>query len=93
MWLLNYLLSAFTSLPKSRNEVHFEGEWTETHSGEHLLIVEDDEGADKLIIFSTVNNVQNLAEADKVFMNDCPRLLYQIFTIHAYNSFAYCLLP
>ena len=64
--------SQLPSLPKSMDEVHFEGEWTETHSGEHLLMVEDD-GADKLIIFSTVNNVRNLAEADKVFMNDTLR--------------------
>ena len=36
-------------------------------------MVEDDEGADNVIIFSTVNNVRNLAEADKVFMNDTLR--------------------
>ena len=50
----------------------------------------------------TTSNIRNLAEADKVFMDGtfqtCPRLFYQIFTIHAFKNgkqfpFAYCLLP
>ena len=76
---------------KSRDEVHF-GEWAETHSGEQFLMAEDGEGSNKLIIFSTtrLGNIQNLAEADKVFMDrtfqTCPGLFYQIFTIHAFKN-------
>ena len=77
---------------KSRDEVHFEEEWAETHSGEQFLMAEDGEGSNKLIIFSTtrLGNIRNLAEADKVFMDrtfqTCPRLFYQIFTIHAFKN-------
>ena len=31
-------------LPKSRDEIHFEGEWTKTYAGEQFLIIEDGEG-------------------------------------------------
>ena len=77
---------------KSRDEVHFEEEWAETHSGDQFLMAEDGEGSNKLIIFSTtrLGNIRNLAEADKVFMDrtfqTCPGLFYQIFTIHAFKN-------
>ena len=37
--------------PTSRNEVHFEGEWTQTIAGEPFLLAEDGDEDDKIIIF------------------------------------------
>ena len=88
--------------PTSRDEVHFEGEWTETNAGELFLLAEDGEGDDKIIIFSTAANLKHLSESDKIYVDGtfqtCPCLFYQIFTLHAFKHgkqfpFAYCLLP
>ncbi len=54
--------------------------------GENFLLVED--GADdKIIISATNEHLRRLAEADIAFVHGtfqtCPRLFYQIFTIHA----------
>ena len=67
--------------PTSRDEVYFEGEWTQTIAGEM-------DGDDKIIIFSTDANIRHLSEADKIYIDGtfqtCPRLFYQIFTVHAF---------
>ena len=88
--------------PTSRNEVHFEGEWTQTIAGEPFLLAEDGDGDNKIIIFSTDANIRHLSEADKIYVDGtfqtCPRLFYQIFTVHAFINgkqfpLVYCLLP
>ena len=77
-------------MPESRTDVHFEGEWTKTASGEDFLMAEDGEGEDRLIMFATEVNIKLLCEAqpsmfDGTFQT-CPRLFYQIFTIHAFKN-------
>ena len=88
-------------MPLTREEVKFEGEWTQTFSGERFLLTENGE-RDKIIIFSTTENLNSLASADDVFVGEtfhtCPQLFYQIFTIHAtrygrHFPLVYCLLP
>ena len=89
-------------LPKSRDEVHFEGEWSITHAGERFLRTEDGEGNDKIITFSTADKLKHLSESEKIYVDGtfqtCPKLFYQIFTLHSMKygkqfPFAYCLLP
>ena len=88
--------------PTSRDKVYFEGEWTQTIAGEPFLLAEDGDGDDKIIIFSTDANIRYLSEADKIYVDGtfqtCPRLFYQIITVHAFINrkqfpLVYCLLP
>ena len=65
------------------------------------MLAEDDDGDDKIIIFSTDANIRHLSEADKIYdstFQTCPRLFHQICTVHAFINekqfpFVYCLLP
>ena len=41
-------------MPTTREKVHFCGEWAKTDAGENFLLVEDGQGDEKIIIFSTV---------------------------------------
>ena len=75
------------TLPQTRGDVSFTGEWTKTSSGDQFLIADDDYKNDKLFIFGTDNNVKLLCEShtiqvDRTFQT-CPNIRYQIFTIHA----------
>ena len=89
-------------LPKYRSEVHFEGEWTRTHKGEQFLLIENGNENDRMVIFTTSDNLRYLSNADIIYMDGtfqtCPSLFYQIFTLHAFKNgkqfpFVYCLLP
>ncbi len=76
------------------------GDWTKTANGEDFLIVEHGE-EDKIIIFATDTNMKLLCEAETIYIDGtltCPRLFYQIFTMHAFKNgkqfpLVYCLLP
>ena len=89
-------------LPQSRSEVHFHGEWARTYNGSQFLIAEQGGDEDKIIIFTTTDNMRYLSEVERIYMDGtfqtCPSLFYQIFTIHAFKSgkqfpLVYCLLP
>ncbi len=78
------------------------GEWAKTASGEDFLMEEDGQGQDKLIMFATEANIKLLCEAETIYVDrtfqTCPRLFYQIFTIHAFKNgkqfpLVYALLP
>ena len=56
-------------LPQSRSQVHFEGEWTRTHIGAQFLFAEQGNQEDKIIIFTTVDNIRNLSNADRIYMD------------------------
>ena len=46
-------------MSESRADVHFEGEWTKTASGEDFLMTEDGDGEDRLVMFATeVNTIK-----------------------------------
>ena len=90
------------AMPTTRGEVHFCGEWAETDAGENFLLVEDGQGDDKIIIFATQYNLELLSQAEKIYVDGtfqiCPRLFYQIFSLHAFKNgrqfpLVYCLLP
>ena len=93
---------SLSPLPQSRSQVHFEGEWTRTHSGAQFLFAEQGNEEDKIIIFKTADNIRYLSNADRIYMDGtfqtCPNLFYQIFTCHAFKHgkqfpYMYCLLP
>ena len=82
--------------------MHFCGEWAETDAGENFLLVEDCQGDSKIVIFSTEHNLELLAQAEKIYVDGtfqiCPRVFYQIFSLHAFKNgrqfpLVYCLLP
>ena len=75
---------------------------TKIVSGEDFLIAEDGQGEEKIIIFATDRNVTLLCKAETIYVDGtletCPRLFYQVFTIHAFKNgkqflLVYCLLP
>ena len=49
-------------MPQTRAKVTFEGEWAQTLNGQPFLLVEDGE-KDKIIIFSTIENLHTHAAA------------------------------
>lgn len=65
-------------------------------------MVEDSEGAEKIIVFVSADNFQCHSEAHKILVDGifqtCPRMFYQVFTIHSFKNqkqfpFACRLLP
>ena len=72
-------------MPQSRAEVTLTGDWANTLGGESFVLGES--GAeDKIILLGTQSNLHHLAEAEYFYVDGtfetCPRLFYQIFTIH-----------
>ena len=98
-WLLFYQLSLqyappslyskrqerLPPLPKSREEVHFDGEWAKTLWGKQFLLgLRND-----VHFFSTRANLELLGCSDVLYadgtFNICPCMFYQILTIHAFK--------
>ena len=81
-------------LPRKREDVQFDGEWAKTLSGEQFLLGSHND----VYLFSTKANLELLScSADGTF-SICPRLFYQILTVHAFKHgkqfpLAYFLLP
>ena len=77
-------------MPESRADVHFDGGWTKTPSGEDFLMAKDGQGEDRLIMFATEVNIKLLCEAQTIYVDGtfqtCPSLFYQIFTIRAFKN-------
>ena len=55
-------------MSQTRAEVTFEGEWAQTLNGQPFLLVEDGE-QDKIIIFSTIENLHTLAAATNIYVD------------------------
>ena len=88
----------FPPLPQNREDIILEGEWSQTTTGENFLVHHGED----IIMFSTEANMRRLSTAKMLFMDGtfevCPRLFYQIFTIHILENekqfpMVYCLLP
>ena len=60
--------SRLPPMPESRADVHFDGEWTKTASGEDFLMAEDGQGEDRVIMFATDVNIKLLCEAQTMLM-------------------------
>ena len=59
-------------MPRSRADVHFEGEWTQTIDSKRFLLVEDGDD-DKIVIFATDDSLKFLAEAVSSLMEPSTR--------------------
>ncbi|MCP5804605.1 hypothetical protein NL322_28920, partial [Klebsiella pneumoniae] len=54
------------TIPKSRADVHFTGEWTQTSTGDDFILA-DSETHDRIILFGTKDNLRHLCGAEKLF--------------------------
>ena len=96
-------LERFPTLPQTREEIDFSGEWTRTAREEDFLLVDTGQNdQNRLVTFATVGNLEKLCEADTIYIDGAfkasPRLFYQLFTVHAvydgqHFPFVYALLP
>ncbi len=88
-------------LPKNRQDIHLEGKWTQTTTGEQFLLV-DDGDEQRVLIFATRDNLMELSASSTWYMDGTfyasPSYFCQMYTIHAMiNGFmcplVYGLLP
>lgn len=88
-------------VPLTRGDVDLDGMWVETSDGRSFLLISDGD-ADKIIAFSTDEQLRALQSADTIYMDGtfsaCPALWDQVYIIHARSgmtSYAllYALLP
>ncbi|XP_071096013.1 uncharacterized protein [Haliotis cracherodii] len=74
------------ALPRSRSAVDIEDKWSETTDGRPFLLFSDGDD-DKILAFSTAEQIQALQEADTLYMDAtftaCPGLWDQVYIIHA----------
>ena len=72
----------FPPLPKTKEEVHLEGTWTETTNSRRFVLHQDQE----MVILSTDSSLQILATTDTLLMDGtfkaAPKIYKQLFTIH-----------
>ena len=87
-------------LPKTRQEINLEGEWTRTEGGDVFL--RRVEGREPILLFTTDRNLDLLCEADVVFsdgtFSTAPKLFDQLYTFHTESQghmlpLVYSLLP
>jgi len=88
-------------LPNSLAEVKLEEPWISTSDGQPFLLFQDDD-ADKMLVFATVEQLQVLQASDTVYMDGtfsaCPNLWNQLYILHARRGsttfpLVYALLP
>lgn len=99
--LYNQRAKLIPALPQSRPDINIEGPWRLTTKGDPFLLA-DDGDADRILIFSTRDNLTHLGAATTVFADGtfytCPDLFTQLYTLHAFVDGAiyplvYALLP
>ncbi|XP_046562156.1 uncharacterized protein LOC124271132 [Haliotis rubra] len=71
--------------PRTRADVDLTGSWTETTDGQQFLVV-DSEDEDRILIFSTAEMLDILANAETIYMDGtffvCPSLWQQVYIVH-----------
>jgi hypothetical protein len=76
----------FPVLPRTREDIILEGEWTQTQDGDNWLIANDGD-AEKLLIFGSTEGLLKTARARTLFMDGTfyitPYLFAQLYTVHA----------
>ncbi|XP_071086556.1 uncharacterized protein [Haliotis cracherodii] len=74
------------ALPRSRSAVDIEDKWSETTDGRPFLLFSDGDD-DKILAFSTAEQIQAPQEADTLYMDGtftaCPGLWDEVYIIHA----------
>ncbi len=70
-------------IPHTREDVHLDGEWTETLDGRNFVLVNDGD-AERMIIFATQQNVRLLCDVDALFMDGtfkmAPEMFHQVYS-------------
>ena len=74
-------------LPKRRQDIRLEGEWTETSAGEQFLLIDEGE-ENRMLVFATQTNLEHLCNARTIYADGtfytCPGLFYQLYTWHCF---------
>lgn len=74
-------------IPNTLAEIHLDGEWAKTKDGRDLLLF-DNGSANRIIGFSTAENMEILCEASAIYMDGTfrvvPSLFLQLYTLHAF---------
>ena len=81
-------LQRFPTLPQTREDIDFSGEWTRTASGEEFLLADAGQNdPNRYIVLATAGNLEKLCNADTIYIDgtfkSSPQLFYQLFTVHA----------
>ncbi|XP_046546596.1 uncharacterized protein LOC124256665 [Haliotis rubra] len=75
------------ALPQTRGDVELDGKWTETADGQPYLLFADGEYDEKMLVFSSMDQLTVLQSADNLYMDStfssCPSLWNQVYIIHA----------
>ena len=88
-------------LPQTLQDVDLQGPWSQTHDGKRCLLFSGGD-ADKMVVFSTEDQLRLLQEADTIYMDGtftcCPQLWNQLYSLHARKDdqtypLVYALLP
>ncbi|XP_046368730.2 uncharacterized protein LOC124143716 [Haliotis rufescens] len=91
--LYRYRRKDIPALPQTRAEVQLEGNWTETTDSRPFLLFTDCD-ANKIVVFSTHDQLQALQSADTVYMDgtftSCPDPWNQVYIIHARSRSCMC---
>ena len=89
---------ALPPLPRTVEDINFDGDWSKMVNGEPFMLG----SRAGVFLFSTQGIIKLIAEAATLYMDGtfqiCPRLFYQVFTIHSFKHgqqfpLAYFLLP
>lgn len=75
-------------LPKTKNDIKIEGNWSKTFDDEQFLLAHHN---NEMLIFTTDANVKCLSECDTLYVDGtfktCPGLFVQMYSIHGlYNE-------
>ena len=68
-------------LPQTLQDVDLQGPWSQTHDGKRFVLFSDGD-ADKMVVFSTEDQLRLLQEADTIYMDDDAR-----FPLRMWNHF------
>jgi len=75
-------------LPATQQAIHLQQQWTETLAGDRFLLCDDTAASgDRILIFSTNDNLRHLCAATEIFGDgtfySCPGMFTQLYTLHA----------
>jgi len=80
-------LQTLPKLPTSQADIDLDGDWKDTLAGERFLLCDNmNDGRDRILVFSTDDNLKKLCESDVIIADgtfySCPGLFTQLYTLH-----------
>lgn len=73
--------------PKTQHELYFDHVFTITNSQKACLLYDSGPGDGRIVIFCTEENLNFLSLCDVWYMDVCPPLFSQVYTIHGNKAF------